>query len=73
MKKLNMLSYLFYFNIIFLPFHIINLQSYLRFYKVNKSEGALGKGLHEAIIQLTKKVLYVEHCSPIYRGTYNFV
>jgi hypothetical protein len=50
-----MLTYIFYFNIIFLPFHIINLQSYIRFYKVNKSEGALRKGLQEAIIQPTKK------------------
>jgi hypothetical protein len=50
-----MSSHLKYFNISFLPFHIINKQSYLRLYKVNKNEGALGKELHEVVIQPIEK------------------
>jgi hypothetical protein len=33
----------------------MNLQFYLRLHKVNKGEGALGRRLHVAIIQLTKR------------------
>jgi hypothetical protein len=50
-----MLTHLRNFNITLLPFHIINLQSYLRFYKVNKNECVLGKRLHVAIIQPIKR------------------
>jgi hypothetical protein len=75
-EKLNMLSHLRNFNNTFLPFHIINLQSYLWFYKVNKNECALGKRLHEAIIQPTKRYfmqgtvhLFIGDCTTSYETT----
>jgi hypothetical protein len=37
-KKLNMLTHLRNLNITLLPFHIIHLQSYLRFYKVIRTK-----------------------------------
>jgi hypothetical protein len=45
-----MLTHLRYLNILFPLFYIINLQSYLWFYKVNWNEDVLEKRLHEAII-----------------------
>jgi hypothetical protein len=72
-KKLNMSTHLQNLNIIFLPFRIMDLQSYLRQHKVNKSEGALGMRLHEVIVHSRKRYFYVGHCSSIYSGTYNFV
>jgi hypothetical protein len=69
-----MLTHLRYSNISFLSHLMINLQSYLRFYKVSYTEGTLGKILHQAIVQSDKKkVLYAGHRSSIYRGSYSFV
>jgi hypothetical protein len=76
-KKLNMLSHLRNLNIIFCPFHIINLQLYLWLHKVNKSEGALGKRLQKTIVHPPKKyfmegtihLFIVEHIA-LYEITY---
>jgi hypothetical protein len=63
-----MLTHLRNLNITFLPFHIVNLQFIPSVLQSDKNEGALGKKLHEVIIQLTQKVHYAVHCSSIYRS-----
>jgi hypothetical protein len=52
-----MLTHLRHINIPFLPFHIINLQSYLQLYRMSQNKGALGKRLHEVVIQPSKRYL----------------
>jgi hypothetical protein len=66
-----MLTHLRYLNILFPLFYIINLQSYIWFYKVNWNEDVLEKRLHEAIIQPTKMYFmeYTVHLFIGYRTT----
>jgi hypothetical protein len=75
-----MLTHLRCLNIPFLPFHMINLQSYLRPFKVSYREGALEKGLHEATVQSSKSYLiqgtvhlFIGECTTSYEITNMFV
>jgi hypothetical protein len=63
-----MLTHLRNFNVTFLIFHIINLQLYIRFYKVDKNEGALGKRLHEAIIVQPTKGYFMQGAVHLFIG-----
>jgi hypothetical protein len=51
------MTHLGYFDISFLSLCMINLQSYIRFYKVNWNEDALGERLHDAMIQPDQRCL----------------